>query len=173
MTPNQGIYLILWRVKVFLGSNRGRPPLHKNFRPPPDTDRVAKHREGERLASEPAKAEEWPESFWQAFEGVPEDFERSPQVRQTRESFPVSVKESFCYHIHADWDPEAGVWVATSDDVPGLATEASTLEALAEKLGTMIPELLEANQLPSNGQGDAIAIELTSRQQIGPRAPRP
>jgi predicted RNase H-like HicB family nuclease len=111
------------------------------------------------------KAEEWPEDFWRAFEGMPDDFERPPQIRQTRESFPVSPKEGFCYHIHADWDPEAGVWVATSHDVPGLATEASTLEALAEKLRTMIPELLEANQLLSNGQGDAIAFELTSRRR--------
>jgi hypothetical protein len=29
----------------------------------------------------------------------------------------------------------------------------------------MIPELLEANQLLSNGQGDAIAFELTSRRR--------
>lgn len=47
------------------------------------------------------------------------------------------------YHVQADWDPEAGVWVAVSEDVPGLATEAGTIEALTEKLRTMIPELLE------------------------------
>ena len=51
------------------------------------------------------------------------------------------------YRIHADWDPEAEVWVATSDDVAGLATEAPTVEVLAEKLRIMIPELLEANEL--------------------------
>jgi len=72
---------------------------------------------------------------------------------------------SFVYHVHADWDPEAGVWVATSDDVPGLATEAPTMEALAEKLRTMIPELLEANQALAAGQPDAIAFELTSHRQ--------
>lgn len=71
----------------------------------------------------------------------------------------------FVYHVHADWDPEAGVWVATSDDVPGLATEAPTVEALAEKLRLMIPELLEANQLLSDGQPGAIAFELTSLRQ--------
>ena len=54
---------------------------------------------------------------------------------------------SFVYHVDADWDPEAEVWVATSDDVPGLATEAPTVEALSEKLRIIIPELLEANQL--------------------------
>jgi len=47
--------------------------------------------------------------------------------------------------ISAIWDDEAEVWVAQSDDVPGLATEANTLEALTEKLRVMIPELLECN----------------------------
>jgi predicted RNase H-like HicB family nuclease len=67
------------------------------------------------------------------------------------------------YHVQADWDPEAGVWVATSEDVPGLATEADTIEALTEKLRVVVPELLEANQvLPS---GSAISFELTSHRQ--------
>lgn len=47
--------------------------------------------------------------------------------------------------VRAEWDPEAGVWVASSDDVPGLITEAETLEALESKLAVMIPELLELN----------------------------
>jgi predicted RNase H-like HicB family nuclease len=46
--------------------------------------------------------------------------------------------------IRAEWDDEADVWVATSDDVPGLATEAETIEALSSKLQTMVPELLDA-----------------------------
>ena len=53
--------------------------------------------------------------------------------------------ESNTYHVQADWDPEAGVWVATSVDVPGLATEAETIEGLTNRLRTIIPELLEAN----------------------------
>ena len=47
--------------------------------------------------------------------------------------------------IRAEWDAEANVWVATSDDVPGLATEADTIEALSAKLDVMVPELLDAN----------------------------
>lgn len=39
--------------------------------------------------------------------------------------------------VTAIWDSEAGVWTATSDDVPGLALEASTLDALAERLELM------------------------------------
>ena len=46
------------------------------------------------------------------------------------------------YYVHAQWDEEAKVWVASSDDVPGLATEADTTEALVQKLKTLIPELL-------------------------------
>jgi len=48
--------------------------------------------------------------------------------------------------IRAEWDEGARVWVATSDDVAGLATEGPTLEGLVEKLKIMIPELLDANQ---------------------------
>jgi len=40
---------------------------------------------------------------------------------------------------------EAKVWVATSDDVPGLATEARDVDALIKKLRVMIPELLTTN----------------------------
>jgi len=80
--------------------------------------------------------------------------------------------ESSSYHVQADWDPEAGVWVATSADVPGLATEAETIEGLTDRLRIMIPELLEANGLLHGGspQG-SIAFELTShRQELVSRA---
>jgi len=51
------------------------------------------------------------------------------------------------YHVKATWDGEAGVWVAWSDDVPGLATGADTVELLVDKLKSLIPELLEENGL--------------------------
>ncbi len=50
--------------------------------------------------------------------------------------------------VHAVWDDDARVWVATSEDVPGLATEADDVNALVDKLKRMIPELLEANGVP-------------------------
>ena len=49
------------------------------------------------------------------------------------------------YFIRAEWDEKANVWVASSEEVPGLATESETLEQLIQKLKIMIPELLEAN----------------------------
>lgn len=63
--------------------------------------------------------------------------------------------------IRAEWDDEADVWVATSDDVPGLATEADTLEALSSKLRIMVPELLDANGYPD---GKEVPYELLARK---------
>jgi hypothetical protein len=64
--------------------------------------------------------------------------------------------------VEAFWDPLAAVWVATSDDVPGLATEAGTLEQLTEKLHVIIPELLDANGIELAGQ---LRFELTGRRE--------
>jgi len=44
--------------------------------------------------------------------------------------------------VKVDWDEEAKVWVAISDDI-GIATEADTQEALEKKVLGMIRELLE------------------------------
>ena len=63
--------------------------------------------------------------------------------------------------IRAEWDAEANVWVATSDDVPGLATEAETIEALSAKLDVMVPELLDANAYPD---GAEVPFELLARK---------
>lgn len=49
------------------------------------------------------------------------------------------------YVVRAKWDDEAQVWVAESDNVPGLVAEAPEVETLVKKLKVLIPELLEAN----------------------------
>jgi formate-dependent nitrite reductase cytochrome c552 subunit len=60
------------------------------------------------------------------------------------------------------WEAEAAVWVATSDDVPGLITEAAAIEALDAKLKSMVPELLEANGcMSADGR---VAFELLARR---------
>lgn len=70
----------------------------------------------------------------------------------------MAIKPLF---IRAEWDDEAQVWVATSDDVPGLATEEKTIEGLIQKLKIMIPELLEANGTEMKQE---IPFELISRR---------
>jgi predicted RNase H-like HicB family nuclease len=63
--------------------------------------------------------------------------------------------------VRGEWDADAQVWVATSDDVPGLVTEAETVEALIAKLEILIPELLDANGYPD---GAEIPFELLTRR---------
>ncbi len=66
------------------------------------------------------------------------------------------------YKIEALWDGEAKVWVAEGVDVPGLCTEAATMEQLVKKLEVMVPEMLEANGLLRAGQSD-VHFELTAK----------
>jgi len=63
--------------------------------------------------------------------------------------------------VHAEWDAEALVWVVAASDVPGLATEAPTVEALVAKLEAMIPELLAAN---GQSGADPAPFELLARR---------
>ena len=51
--------------------------------------------------------------------------------------------------VRAEWDGEAKVWVASSSDTEGLATEAATLEELRDKSFVMVGELPELNGSPA------------------------
>ena len=51
------------------------------------------------------------------------------------------------YTVEALWDEDAKVWVAQSKNIPGLSTEAPTMEKLMKKLDVLVPELLKANGL--------------------------
>ena len=51
--------------------------------------------------------------------------------------------------VHADWDPEASVWVATTSDLRGLVTEAETIEALRAKLPGMILTFSKRMAIPT------------------------
>jgi predicted RNase H-like HicB family nuclease len=71
--------------------------------------------------------------------------------------------------VTATWDPDAAVWVAESSDVPGLATEAESIEALVAKLKDIIPELLEIN---AGTLANEIPFELLARQAAVTRTRR-
>jgi predicted RNase H-like HicB family nuclease len=49
------------------------------------------------------------------------------------------------YQVEAHWDSEAEVWVAESEDIPGLVAEAESVNALVEKIRVLVPELFELN----------------------------
>jgi len=56
--------------------------------------------------------------------------------------------------VRCAWDSDAAVRYAPDSDVPGLATEAASLEALRQKLPGMIQDLLE------DDQSEDIAVDL-------------
>jgi predicted RNase H-like HicB family nuclease len=75
------------------------------------------------------------------------------------------------YTVRCEWDPDARVWIAASDEVPGLATGADTLDELIEKLKVMIPEPLEANGLiKADERGDIPFAIIAERHERAPRA---
>jgi predicted RNase H-like HicB family nuclease len=61
--------------------------------------------------------------------------------------------------VTADWDSEAGVWVATSRDLRGLVTEAESIEALRAKLPGMVRDLLEEYEIAEV----PVSIEIIAR----------
>ena len=54
----------------------------------------------------------------------------------------VTVME---YVVNLIWDDEANVWVATSEDIPGLVLESGSFDALLERVRFAVPELLTLN----------------------------
>jgi predicted RNase H-like HicB family nuclease len=69
------------------------------------------------------------------------------------------------YHVTAEWDAEARVWVASSEEVPGLATGADTFQNLVQKLKVVLPELLAENGiLPATTRSVPFEINIQSSE---------
>ena len=68
------------------------------------------------------------------------------------------------YVINAIWDPDASVWVATSEHVPGLVAEAGTLEELLNELAILLPELLDVDQVLSSSDMSAIPVQIMAER---------
>lgn len=50
------------------------------------------------------------------------------------------------YVITFTWDEEASVWIATSNDIPGLVLESDSFDALLQRTRfAVVPELLALN----------------------------
>ena len=57
------------------------------------------------------------------------------------------------YSIMLTWDDEASVWIAESNDIPGLILEDSSFDTLVERVKIAIPDLLW-----QDGQNNSQAI---------------
>ena len=47
--------------------------------------------------------------------------------------------------IKCFWDSEAAVWIATSQDIPGLVLESGSIDTLIERVRFAVPELIKLN----------------------------
>jgi hypothetical protein len=68
--------------------------------------------------------------------------------------------------IRAEWDPEARVWFAESANLPGLVTEAETVELLFEKLRVMVPELLSYSPDLASAFLPEVRVTLLRRDRV-------
>ena len=50
------------------------------------------------------------------------------------------------YTIILSWDDEASVWIAESQDLPGLILESGSFDALIERVKIAVPDLLKLNE---------------------------
>ena len=57
--------------------------------------------------------------------------------------------------VHAVWDDAAQVWTATSGDLPGLVTEAASLDELAEEVKVLVPQLLALQKRSAIGEASS------------------
>jgi len=71
------------------------------------------------------------------------------------------------FDIHAEWDAEAGVWLATSEEILGLCVQAETFDELVEVATALVPELLMENHIATP---DLISIRVLAERTATVRA---
>jgi hypothetical protein len=76
------------------------------------------------------------------------------------------TKRRSAIRVRAEWDEEAQVWVAEGTNLPGLVTEADTVEVLLDKLRVMVPELLSYSPELASGFRSEIKVTLFRRDSI-------
>jgi hypothetical protein len=67
------------------------------------------------------------------------------------------------FTVHAEYDPEAGVWWASNDDLP-LTTEAPSLDQLMTRVMEIAPEIAEANGHVR--RGEHLKIHFTTEREL-------
>lgn len=68
------------------------------------------------------------------------------------------------YKVNFIWDNDASVWIATSDDIPGLVLESGSFDALVERVRFAAPELLGLNG--NTGQNLTLSILSERHERI-------
>ena len=66
--------------------------------------------------------------------------------------------------VKIGWDDDAKVWVATSDDIRGLAVEGDSLDKLHAKIMDALHDLIELNGFEH--EGDQVPVELLTEASV-------
>lgn len=74
-----------------------------------------------------------------------------------RTEIPMAAMKQFT--VHAEFDVQAGVWLASNDQLP-LRTEAPTFDQLLSRVMEIAPEIAEMNGLAA--RGDQLKIHFTT-----------
>ncbi len=69
--------------------------------------------------------------------------------------------------VYVEYDPEAKVFVGTSNDIEGLVVEAATLDEMAKEIGELVPMMLVRDHKPANHK---IAATMSYTSQATPCA---
>lgn len=72
--------------------------------------------------------------------------------------------------VNVYYDEESHMFVATSDDIPGLATEARDFEDLKRRVCEVAPELLSLNGCPKITPDGFLAYHMSHYQSFGESA---
>lgn len=67
--------------------------------------------------------------------------------------------------VLAQYDPDARVWVADSEDVPGLVAEHANYGTLEDMIAELVPLLLVENQLIDDEDGFDVPIEIIAHAE--------
>ena len=62
------------------------------------------------------------------------------------------------YHVQADWDADAAVWISSSN-IPGLVVEAATLSEFVDLIQVLALDLLAENV----GLSGSVPVELRAQ----------
>ena len=74
-------------------------------------------------------------------------------------------------NVQAEWDGEAEVWVATSDDVPGLVVQHADFSRLQEMVLELVPLLLAENHmLPDHDADFDVPVQIAAHALSKARA---
>ena len=67
--------------------------------------------------------------------------------------------------IVAEWDPEASVWVATTDDLAGFVMEDATIERLVSRVPGVLEDLIELNHVELPDGVSEVPFEVHALQE--------